>query len=91
VNLDSLSINSKEIIFDGLFDERGVTSTIFLRIWIAMDVREESQTRRRSPQAKECSRQISREGWIRKHKLIGILSRDLINQSINQSQYFAVF
>jgi hypothetical protein len=87
VNLDSLSINPKGTFFDGPFYERGVTSVIFSRIWIEMDQREESQPPRRSPEAKENSRQILRESSMRKHKLIGILSRDLINQS----QCFAVF
>jgi hypothetical protein len=87
VNLDCLSINWKETIFYVRFSERGLASAIFSIILIAMDVRAAYQTRRLSPQVQEHSRPILRESSVSKHKLMGILSRDLINQS----QYFAIF
>jgi hypothetical protein len=70
-----------ERLFDGAFHVMGVTSAVFYRIWIEMDLREESQTKRLSSQIKENSRLIPREHSIRQFKLIDILPRDFVNQS----------
>jgi hypothetical protein len=81
VNLDFLSINLNESLFDGALHVIGATSAVFDAIWTEKDLREEWQTKRLSPQVKENSRQISREHSIREFKLIGILPRDIVNQS----------
>jgi hypothetical protein len=71
----------KERLVDGAFHLIGVTSALIWRIWIEMDLREEEQTKRLSPQVKENSCEISREYSTRQFKLIAILPRDFVNQS----------
>jgi hypothetical protein len=81
VNLDFLSRNLNERLFDGGFHVMRVTSALFCRNWIEKDLREELQTKRLFPQVKENSREISREHSIRQFRLIGIRRGDFVNQS----------
>jgi hypothetical protein len=62
------------------FMEKGITSTNSSRIWMKMNLIEESRTLRRSPQDGENWTLISRETWIRKCNLIDIASPDLVNE-----------